>query len=99
MIAGGGGAAGARFSSMTNRLSGRVLRPTYKISSNRAALSLLRLVGVTRPLAVLAASDDYVLVLVPELELPVISAFPDRASFSESDTLLIEKRKNFYLLG
>ncbi|GMN30729.1 hypothetical protein TIFTF001_041496 [Ficus carica] len=99
MTAGGGGAAEARFNSMTNGLSGRVLGPTCKISSNRAAPSLLRLVDVTRPLAVLAASDDDVLVLVPELELPVISALPYRASFSESDTLLIEKRKNFYLLG
>ncbi|GMN53230.1 hypothetical protein TIFTF001_022363 [Ficus carica] len=37
MIAGGGGAAEVQFNSVTNRLSRRVLGPTCKISSNRAA--------------------------------------------------------------
>ena len=62
-----------------------------KISSNRAAPSLLRLVGVTRPLDVLAASDDDV--LVPELELPMMSTLPDKVLLSESDTLLIKEEE------
>lgn len=71
---------------LMNRLSGRVLGPTCKIFSNRAALSLRRLVGVTDSLV-----DDNVLRLISELEPPVTSTLPDRASFSESYTLLILK--------
>ncbi|GMN29449.1 hypothetical protein TIFTF001_044354 [Ficus carica] len=50
---------------LMNRLSGRVLGPTCKIFSNRAALSLRRLVGVTDSLV-----DDNVLRLISELEPP-----------------------------
>ena len=97
-----------------NRRSGRVLGPTYRISSSRAAPSLPRLVGVTGSLGegmsdipdrwsgvrspgAVAPTDDE-LVLEDEPELSVTFTQPYRASFSESDGLLllkIKKKKSF----
>ncbi|GMN32701.1 hypothetical protein TIFTF001_003803 [Ficus carica] len=115
---GAGCACATPFSSSMNRRSGRVPWPTCRISSSRAAPSCPRLIGVTRSLGegtfeipdrwsgvqsleAVAPVDDE-LVLKVRLELPVMSALPDKASFLESDKSLILKmlkKKILYLLG